>query len=326
MKKLIIPAFLAVVALANAEELKLSNYILNTSFSGDARVKYEMDSYDKTTSDADYFTTRLRLNTTTKINDNFSFGSRLRFQKEPIGSDTDGTVSLQRLYMDYKTGNHSIRVGRMGSPLYLLNDMLIDTNVEGLAYSTKFNNTQLKAGFLLRNAKTTTETSDENSIIYAQGIQTIKIGENKLVVEASAYSEDNKETSPKNQAEKAFTLGAEYTQSLTGPIQMAQIKGQYIMTDADDDNSGYSAGLVIGSKEIKEKGSWQGIAEYKSLEKNGFIYVNSDTKLDQKIAKIGAIAYVAPNTNLEVTYEMYDYVPSSKEDKNVLSTTLNYTF
>ena len=33
-----------------------------------------------------------------------------------------------------------------------------------------------------------------------------------------------------------------------------------------------------------------------------------------------------PNTNLEVTYEMYDYVPSSKEDKNVLSTTLNYTF
>ena len=340
MKKFLIPAFLAVVALANAEELKLSNYILNTTFSGDARVRYDVKNYDTNSSsqtDSDYFSTRFRLNTTTKINDNFSFGTRIKLQKSPIGNAVDSStnkginadISIERLYMDYKIGNNTIRVGRMGSPIYILSDMLIDTNVEGIAYSTKFNDTQLKAGYLLKNSADSTETSDENSIIYAQGVQTFKLAENKLLVEASVYLEDKgNSTSTKAQDIKAFTLGGEYTLALNNTIEMAQIKGQYITSDADNDNVGYTAGLVIGSKAIKQQGTWQVAVDYKKVEKSAFPYISNDTVLDQEVTKIAATTYVAPNTNLELAYEIHDYISSSNSTKNydLSYVALNYTF
>lgn len=338
MKKFLIPAFLAVVALANAEDLKLSSYILNTTFNGDARVRYDVQNYDTPTTvnaDNNYFSTRLRLNTTTKINDNFSFGTRLKFQKNPIGNAVDSTtdkavnadLSVERLYMDYKVGNNNVRVGRMGSPIYILSDILIDTNVEGIAYSTKINDTQLKAGYLLKNASTTAETSNENSVTYVQGVQTFKFGKDKLVTEVSGYSEDKgNSTSTKAKDLKTVTLGGEYTLSLDSIVEMAQIKGQYISSDADDNNIGYTTGVVVGSKAINKQGTWQVALDYKKLEKNAFPYISNDTLLDQKITKVTATTYVAPSTNLEVAYEIHDYISSSTKNNNILYAALNYTF
>lgn len=327
MKKILIPAFIAVSMLANAEELKLANFLTNTSIAGDARILYTLTDTDGASVTPDYYTTRLRLNTSTKINNNFSYSMRLKFEDSVIGDSTKSTISVDRLFVDYKVGKHSLRVGRMGTPLYVLSNMLIDTDVEGFAYSTKFGETQLKAGYLLKNSATGTETRDENSIVYVQGVQGIKLGNNKLSVEASAYSEDNLTTANKtsNPAEKAFTLGAEYTQNLNSPVQMAIAKGQITMTDADNDNTGFTFGLTVGSKAIKEKGNWQGTAEYKSIEKYGFINSGA-AKLDQKITKASAITYVAPNTNLELAYTITDYNDTTKKDTNIIEASLNYSF
>ncbi len=325
MKKLLIPAFIAVSMMANAEEVKLANFLTKTAIAGDARVLYNVTDTDGASTTPDYYTSRLRLNTTTKINDNFSYGMRLKFEDVIIGNTDKAVLTVDRAFMDYKMGAHSLRVGRMGSPIYVLSDMLIDTDVEGFAYSTKFNDTQVKAGFLLKNAATSTETADENSIIYVQGIQTIKLGTGNLLVEASAYSETKEKTSTAKDM-TAFTAGAEYSLSLDGSVSMAKAKGQISMSDADDDNTGFTIGLTAGAKEIKAKGNWQGTVEYKSMDKNAFITVNGDTKLDRKVTKASFITYIAPSTNLELAYTMTDFNATATKDKNVLEASLNYSF
>lgn len=319
MKNLLIPAFIAVTAMASANELNLSNFITNTKFSGDARVRYQADSEEET----DKIDARLRLNLNTKINDNFSFGARVRLAERKLGAGTSReAVQTERLFMNYKTGNHNLTVGRMGTPIHILSNMIIDTNVDGIAYSTKIQDTQIKAGYLMLK-RTEDKIADSNNMFYAQGVHTMNLGDNKLDLEASVYLEQE------GTELTVFTLGAQYTMNLGEgqALEMTRLRAQLIMSDEDDDNMGYTAGVLFGSKSLNKKGAWQGEIEYKVLEAAAFIGATDlESKLDQQIIKLGALAYIAPNTNLEVTYEMIEKESTGDTMNNILSVILNHSF
>lgn len=343
MKNLLIPAFIAVTAMASANELNLSNFLTNTSFRGDARVRYQAHS-EKDKDNHDNLDARLRLNFATKINENVSFGYRMRIGETTLGQSGNG-LTTQRLFMDYKTGDHNLRVGRMGTPLFILSNMFIDTTVDGIAYSTKIQDTQIRAGYLVLNSnklekekekeedKSVNSTlADENTMLYVQGIHTMNIGENKLDLEASLYLEQNADMNKKavkpvtNKDLTIFTLGAQYTMNLGEgqALEMARLRAQYVMSDADDNNMGYTAGVLFGSSCLRNKGSWQGEVEFKVAEANSF--VARTAKNNEQIIKLGAQTYVAPNSVLEVTYEMIESVEGSTVDKNIVSAILKYSF
>jgi len=54
----------------------------------------------------------------------------------------------------------------------------------------------------------------------------------------------------------------------SGPVQKAALFGQYIKSDADDNDTGYLLGAKIGSKKIKEFGDWELKYNYRRLEKD----------------------------------------------------------
>lgn len=322
IKKLLLASFLAVGTMANADELKLSNFITNTTFSGDARLKYATINYDNSTSDSDAATTRLRLNTNTKINDSFSVGTRLTLSNRTLGG-AENTVTFNRIFMDYKEKNYSIRAGRMYAPVYVFSDMFMDVDVDGIAYSTKIKNTQLKTGYLILKSEPTSKTSDENTVFYVEGVHNVNIGENKILFSAATFLEDESKSSTSDGL-NIMTLGAEYTHKLGGTIDIAQLKGQYIQSDADTSNKGYTLGVSLGTKTLKNKGDYQGSIEYKVAEKNSFL--STSDYLNQKIIKLGATSYIAQNSNLEINYEMIESKEGDTVDKNILSFTLNHSF
>lgn len=321
MKKILFASFIIVSTMINAEDLKLSNFITNTSFSGDARVRYAFTDDENSTADSDAFSTRLRLNTNTRINENFSFGTRLTLANRTLGG-TETNVAFNRIFMDYKEKNYSIRAGRMYAPVYIFSDMFMDVDVDGIAYSKKIKDTQLKAGYLILKSDASAKASDENTILYTEGVHTFNLGENKLLISTAVFLEDETKTSTTDGL-NILTVGAEYTHKLSGSIEMAKLTGQYIKTDADADNVGYTLGVIAGSKSLNNKGTWQGIVEYKVAEANSFLSVAT---LNREIIKFGASTYIAPNSNLEMTYEMIESENDNSVDKNVLTFTLNNNF
>lgn len=321
MKRLLLPTLFAISIMANADELKLSNFITSTTFSGDARLRYFFTDNTTETADSDALSTRLRLNTRTKINESFSLGTQLVLGSKTLGTESSN-VTFNRIFMDYKDGENTIRAGRMYAPVYVFSDMFMDVNIDGIAYSTKIKDTQLKAGLLILKSEATAKTSDENTVLYTEAVHNLKLGENKLLLSAGVFMEDESKGNTK-EGLNILTLGAEYTHNLKGALEMAQLRGQYVKSDANNDNLGYTLGVVIGSKSLNNKGSWQGIAEYKVAEANSFLNVAT---LDREILKFGVSTCIAPNSNLEMTYEMIEAEKDNTVDKNVLTFTLNHSF
>lgn len=326
MKKFLVPAFIAISVLANADEIKLSNFLTNTTFGGDTRINYAATDNKISDSQADIVSTRFRLNLNTKLNDNVSVNAQLRLTNgyELGGANTSKDVVTEFLNLNYKVGNHLIQVGRL-SPLYSLNSFLLtDGDKDALAYSTKIKNTQLKAGivFPYDSSNRSSELSDRSKILYGQAIHTLNIGKDTLATDVTGLGvqQDSKNTA---KDVTGFILGAKYTHNLEGPVEFIQGKAQIAQSNNSGDTTGFVVGVTLGDNNLKKMGDWKAEVEYKVTEKDNNI---ANTKNVDNI-KIWAQTYVAKNSNVEIEFNKRGTYKGTKTvDSQSLSVSLNHSF
>lgn len=336
MKNLFIPAFIAVTMLANANEIKLSNVLLNTTLSGDARINYYYTDNQITDKENDDIRTRVRLNFSTKVNDFATINGRIRLTSDyELGSSDEGTVingsnttaSLftDILYFDYKKGNNEILAGRF-SPFYKINDFFVtDGERDGIGYVTKIGTTDLRAGYLFASNETDTEIMDKKNLLYAQAVYNLASTTNTLKLELTgiATSQTEQEKSSTIEDSKGILVGADFTQNLNSAVEFIQIRGQYIQTDDDGENKGNSIGVLFGSKNIAKLGDWKAEVEYKSAGANNSLAKSAN----QENLKIWAQTYVSPKMNLELEYNNRETLKGAKTvDYSAMSVSLNHSF
>lgn len=345
MKKLLVPAFIAVTMMANAEELKLSKFLTNTSFSGDTRINHETTDYDTTTADVDKTRVRFRLNMNTKINDNFVVKSQLRLADDhQLTTDGNITPLVKYLELNYTMKNHTIVAGRSAGPFYKISNMFItDGEKDVIGYLGKYGNTELRTGWMfmantsgthgVTNATTSTENSDRQHALYVQGVHNLKLGENTLKLEATGITLERDAKNTVDKDVKGVLLGADYTHNLNSVIEMVQVRGQYVQTDAKNDNTGYSIGTVFGNKNLSKFGDWKAEVEYKMAENENYLAKKDNNNREN--VKIWAQTYVGPSTDLEIEYNKSNTLDLDKAsgkkksdalDNSKLSVSLNYKF
>lgn len=329
-KLLLISAIVTVFsASANAEEVKLSNVLLNTTLSGDARINYYYKDDAKAVTENGDLRTRLRLNFTTKINDFSKIVGRTRLTSDyELGGNTVGgstassVLATDILYFDYKKGNHEILVGRF-APFYKISDFFVtDGEREGLGYVTKIANTDLKAGYLFSSDSNNKEIADKANYVYVQGVHNLKIAKGTLKIEATGIAL-NQEKGSSAKDSKGVLLGADYTQNLNSVVEFIQVRGQYVQTDNDGENTGNSIGVVLGSKSIAKLGDWKAEVEYKSAGKDNSL---AKSKNEENV-KLWAQTYVSPKMNLELEYNQRATLEGTKTvDYSTLGVSLNHSF
>lgn len=326
MKKLLIPAFIAISAFASADEIKLSNFLTSTTFGGDTRINYSVTDTNTTNTQADVLSTRFRLNLNTKITDNISVGTQLRLTNgyELGGANASKDVVTEFLNLNYKVGNHLIQVGRL-SPFYSLNSLLLtDGDKDAIAYSTKINNTQVKAGVTLPYSASdrSSELADRSKILYGQAIHTMNVGKDVLAIDATGLvvQQDTKSTSKDS---TGIIVGARYTHNMTGAVEFIQAKAQLAQSTNSGDTTGFVAGVTLGDNSLKKLGDWKAELEYKVTEKDNEI---ANTKNVSNI-KVWGQTYVGKNSNLELELNKRETYKGTKTvDYQSLSVSLNHSF
>lgn len=314
---------------ANAEEVKLSNVLLNTTLSGDARINYYYKDDAKAVTENGDLRTRLRLNFATKINDFSKVIGRTRITSDyELGGNTVGgstassILATDILYFDYKKGSHEILVGRF-APFYKINDFFVtDGEREGFGYVTKIANTDLRAGYLFKSDLDNKEIADNANYMYIQGVHNLKFAKGSLKIEATGIAL-NQEKGSSTKDSKGVLLGADYTQNLNSGVEFVQVRGQYVQTDDNGKNTGNSIGVVFGSKNIAKLGDWKAEVEYKSAGKNNSLAKSTN----QENVKLWAQTYVSPKMNLELEYNKRETLEGTKTvDYSTLGVSLNHSF
>lgn len=331
MKKFLVPAFIAASFMANADEVKLSNLLTNTKFTADTRLNYISKDDDAGNKENSDLRLRFRLNFDSQVNEFASVKGRVRLTNDyDLGDNTvkgtseKASLFTDILYFDYKKGNHELLAGRY-TPFYKIsNFFLTDGEKEGVGYLGKFGNTDLRAGYLLTSNADNTEITDKSDIMYLQAVHSLKFENSVLKLEAAGMAIDQPKGSTSDDS-KGFMLGADYTQNLSSVVEYAQIRGEYIQTDDDGENKGYSMGVVFGSKKIEKAGDWKAEVEYKEAGENNTIAPVKNR--DQKNIKLWAQTYIAPKMDLEVEYNIREKLKGPKTvDYSELQVSINHKF
>ncbi len=329
MKKFLVPAFIAASFMANADEVKLSNLLTNTKFTVDTRLNYISKDDDASNKENSDLRLRFRLNFDSQVNEFASVKGRVRFTDDydlgdnsVKGSSDKSSLFTDILYFDYKKGNHELLAGRY-TPFYKISNFFYtDGEKEGVGYLGKLGNTDLRAGYLLSSNDDNTEITDKANYMYLQAVHNLKFENSSLKLSAAGMAINQKKGSTSDDS-KGFMLGADYTQNLSSVIECAQIRGEYIQTDDDGENKGYSMGVVFGSKKIEKAGDWKAEVEYKEAEKNNSLAKNKN----QQNIKLWAQTYIAPKMDLEVEYNIRETLKGTKTvDYSELQVSINHKF
>jgi hypothetical protein len=110
------------------------------------------------------------------------------------------------------------------------------------------------------------------------------------------------------------------------------IFGQYVNSDASDDDLGYLAGLKFGHKKVKKFGQWQVKYNYRRLEQDAWPDFLSDSdfydgETDVQGSEIEFTFGLAKNVTIGIDYyksEQIDRKPTIEEDLVQVDLVLKY--
>lgn len=133
----------------------------------------------------------------------------------------------------------------------------------------------------------------------------------------------------------SFTLDGEFGwQNLPGYIKLVNVFGQFISSDADNDNKGWLAGIRFG-RSIKKLWDWQFRYSYRYLEKDAWLdfLPDSDAYGGKTNAKGHEVRFnLGLHKNVVFAIDYYnmrkiDYAPGeTDEPENVLQVDMNFKF
>jgi hypothetical protein len=321
MKK-IATLFLLITALAGAaEEVTLPKFIKNTNIKGDFRFRYENSKNEGDETARERGRVRIRLGFDTKVNEKWNVAYRFTSDNITLTKPHESkSLMTDYAYAKYSNNGNCLYIGRFTNPLFILSDILWDYNMEGAAFSKKISQTQLTAAYLIKEE---VAKGSDPSIALIQVMQNIGIRDNSLKGELSYYNQMAGGDLP-----NITTAGLEYTHAIGIEKVMEQLKirTQYILSDADENNKGYSLSLLTGTKTLSEVGNWQVLVEYKLLEKEAWIENLGAVALGKKQLKFNIEAAIAKSSVIEAAYLITDNESGTTAENKTLQVNLKHYF
>ena len=342
---------------------KLSKWVENTKVKGDFRFRYQYQDTDESDSESrDRWRMRWRFGLETQINDSWKTGFRLASgsgdprSRNLTLTDTFETsnVQLDLAYAQFDPHkNWSLAAGKFKNPLWKPKDLLWDSDINPEGISIQFSNYKINdfeifatpGFFVLEEFKS--DTSDPWLGLIQAGAKT-KLSDNLYLKFAGTfysfqdlkgnsfdYSAGTNSTDGAGNFKydyDAFGIDAELGLKLSGPVPFVGIFGQYVNSDASDDDLGYLAGVKFGHKKVKKFGQWQLKYNYRRLEKDAWPdflpdsdFYNGET--DVQGNEIEFIFGLAKNVTLGLDYykaEQIDRRPAIEEDVIQVDLVLKY--
>lgn len=290
------------------KSFEIPDWVANMKVKGDVRARYQTEDTenDKNNSDRNRERIRLRLGVETAVNDQWKVGFGLASgSNDPRSTNQtlEDNFSHKSINIDYAYAQYtpvkwaSLLLGKFNNPIWNPKDLIWDTDItpEGIAATLKFEpmkNVELFTnicGFTLEEISS--KSNDPYLLAFQPGVNLKLPGDMYLKVAGSYYDFNY----VKGYDWKTNGVGARGTNSravggnwmydydafagdaelgitkIPGPVPYAVVFGQYVhSTDANDDNSGWLAGLKFGHKSIKDFGDWQVSYNYRRLEKDAW--------------------------------------------------------
>jgi len=327
------------------------DFLKNTKFSGDLRVRYQHESIEGNPN-RDRGRIRARWGFKTQVNENTEIGLRLATgvgEQTSTNQTFDNAFSeknfwLDRAYVKYKFNeNFSVVGGKMENP-FISTDAIWDSDInpEGLAFIFKTNN-----GFVINSGIfPVKEIKDDPNDPYIYGIQIGfdgKIAERKLKLVGGLYytlnfiGKKQETVSPLYKDVKGNTLDAsgkyiyeyrpfdilfEFTPFEVGK-QPVKIYADYFknMYTGVSKNTGYLFGLSIGK--LKEKNDWVLEYNYRRIDGDATLAIFADSDIngggtDLKGHKISFGYQLNKNSSLGITYFIGEGIGSRTDKRNTL--------
>jgi predicted porin len=285
---------------AKAVESKIPKWVQNTAFKGDLRLRYQHEEReDSDNPDRDRFRFRWRVGADSKINDQWKAGFRLASGGDDPRStnqtleDTFSSkgIRIDEAYATYKPfAFASVTGGKMPNPLWEPKDLIWDTDItpEGAAIKgeyelfPKFKVFLIPAAFVLEEFSG--DSNDPWMLVLQPGIDWGMTDALNLKVAYSRYQyynvtgnaldqfDANSNTRVGGVLVEDFDANAVFGElgvKLPVPVlPYLALFGEWIESDADDDQTAWLAGFKFGHNKVNEFAQWQVVYNYRDLERD----------------------------------------------------------
>lgn len=348
---------------AKSSGFKLPKWVENTKVKGDFRFRYQYQDTDESGSESrDRWRMRWRFGFETEINEKWTTGFRLASGQDDPRSrnltldDTFDTsnVQIDLAYAQFDPNKHwSLVAGKFKNPIWNTKDLLWDSDINPEGIGVQFLNYKINdfevfatpGFFVLDEIKS--DTGDPWLGLIQTGVN-VKLTDSLSLKFAGAFYSfqdlegndfDHSGGTNSRDADGNFKydydavgVDAELGMQLSGPVPFVGIFGQYVNSDASDDDLGYLAGIKFGYKKVEKFGQWQVKYNYRRLEKDAWPdflpdsdFYNGET--DVQGNEIEFVFGLAKNVTIGLDYykaEQIDREPNIEEDLVQVDLVLKY--
>jgi hypothetical protein len=342
---------------------KLPKWVENTKVKGDFRFRYQYQDTDESGSESrDRWRMRWRFGLETEVNEWWKTAFRLASgsgdprSRNLTLTDTFETsnVQLDLAYAQFDPNKHwSLVAGKFKNPIWNTKDLLWDSDINPEGISVQFLDYKINqfevfgtAGFYALE-EFSSDTSDPWLGLIQTGTKVNFTDSMYLKFAGAFYSFQNLKgnsfdySSGTNSTDvngnlmddyDAFGVDAELGFKLSGPVPFVGVFGQYVNSDASDNDLGYLAGVKFGHKKVEKFGQWQVKYNYRRLEQDAWpdFLPDSDFYDGQTDVQGNEIEFtlgLAKNVTIGLDYyktEQIDREPTIEEDIIQVDLVLKY--
>jgi hypothetical protein len=282
------PAGLTVLAPQEASASDIPEWVQSIKLNGDLRFRYQTQD-DEDGDKRDRFRIRLRTGVKANVTDSWKVafglatgGDDPRSTNQTLSNFSTGDIRLDYAYGTYSASDSiDITFGKMKNPIWKTKDLMWDGDIMpgGFAAPMNFKASDslsffvTPAYFVLGELRESKDDEDLDNMLLLQGGINAKIaGDAYIKAAATVYSFNDivsaygDEYSNTEDIEGAYAL--DFEAGYKGAPIMVAVFGQYVSSDADEEEMGYLLGVKCGSAKVKGLGDWQVKYNFRSLELN----------------------------------------------------------
>ncbi len=281
--------------------MEIPEWVEKINLKGDLRFRYQYESMDDDGDPSRHrWRVRCRLGAEVDVNEQWKAGFGLATGGDDPRSTNvtlDDTFKSLDVRIDYAFLQYSphkstiILGGKFKNPLWRAKDLLWDGDIRPDGIAAKFDFKTGPAEIFFTPAffvldEYDADRDDPYMLAFQAGTK-LKFMDNMYFTAAATYYvfEDVKgndfsehgsgtnsvdEDGNLTQDYDSIAFDAEYGINLEGPVPCIAVFGQYVLSDADDDEQGYLAGVKFGHKKVKKFGQWQVKYNYRDLERDAW--------------------------------------------------------
>ena len=338
-----------VAVFALKDKVDIPGWVKNTKIKGDVRVRYQTQDTDNDDSPSrNRGRMRVRMGIESKVNDDWTAGIGMASGSDDPRSNNqtfDDVFDTKGWNLDYAYANYSpneaisITAGKMNNPFYTTKDMIWDSDINPEGVALEFNrklssNVKFFGTAVYFLVEEYSSSKDDPSLLAIQPGIDWKISDKVNLKFAGAYYLFNNikgndlsvHSAGTNSTDESgdwmydynsLAFDAELGIKLTSVIPYFGIFGEYVKSDADTDDIGWLAGVILGDKKVSEFGDWQVKINYRKLEKDAWLDFWPDSDFyDGETGVKGSEFEFVMGLSKHVTFGL-DYYMAKAIDRNI---------